>query len=74
MERIEADIESGAPTIAEVVRAADVFGKYGLGEAKVITAQEMIDAVTEAILECDWMTSEQGDELARRVEAHLKSF
>jgi hypothetical protein len=35
------------PMFGERVRAADVLGKYGLGEAKAIVSQEVLEAVGE---------------------------
>jgi hypothetical protein len=64
------EMEDREMGVLEVARALDVCGKYGLGEAKVVVGEELVDAVAQAIAE-EELPSEVKDRLIERIFARV---
>lgn len=61
-------------TASEVVRAIDVLGKYGLGEAKVLVPDELKSLFVEVLISCDYLTGEQHDDICKRLDTAISSL
>ena len=61
-------------TGAESIRAFGELGKYGLGEAKVLVAEELKAMVAEVLLSCDYLTGKQHDDICKRLDDAIASL
>lgn len=58
--------------LTELCRAADVQGKYGMGEAKVIVPDEVIEAVARVLAADERIPAECIDDVTRALAEQLK--
>lgn len=67
-------IDALIPNAGESIRAVDVLGKYGLGEAKVIVPDELYDIVAKVLARTPKLAPEMADAIAAGLDEALKSL
>jgi hypothetical protein len=67
-------IDAPIPAPGESIRALDVLGKYGLGEAKVLVPDELAECVVKVLASCDFLSGAEREDIAAKLDEALKAL